>query len=131
MWRSISASRFVDATGTLSVLEHPESLPFKVERVFWLSNISLGAIRGQHAHLDLRQVLVCLKGSCSLELLNVIGESQTITLIEGGSVLYIEGIVWRTLKDFTTDCCLLVLCDKPYKEDKVLRTFAEFKAAQL
>lgn len=131
MWRSISASNYVDETGTLSVLEHPESLPFKVERVFWLSNISLGAIRGQHAHLDLRQVLVCLKGSCSLELLNVIGEFQTVTLNEGGSALYIEGVVWRTLKDFTTDCCLLVLCDKPYREDKVIRTFAEFEAAQL
>lgn len=127
-WCDIAIDRFSEETGTLAVLEYPGTLPFIVKRIFWLSNVALDAVRGGHAHEDLQQVLFCGKGSCIIQLTNRIGNTESITLHENDDGLYLEGAVWRTMLNFTPDCCLMVLCDRPYNEDRVIRSFDEFLA---
>jgi dTDP-4-dehydrorhamnose 3,5-epimerase-like enzyme len=127
-WRPISINRFFEDSGVLSVIEHPATLPFVVERVFWLTDVALNATRGGHAHEDLQQVLFCAKGSCNIELIDQAGKAECIGLSQQSEGLYLEGNVWRTMTEFSADCCLMVLCDRPYKDDKVIRSFDEFMA---
>ena len=126
-WFLVDIDRFPEPTGSLSVLEFGKHVPFEVRRVFWVSNVPSGDLaRGAHAHKELKQVLFCAKGRCEIDLETSKGETATFTLSETGSALYLDGPVWRTMRAFTPDCCLMVLCDREYSRDTVLRDYAEF-----
>lgn len=126
-WYIIDIDRFAEASGSLSVLEFDKHIPFVVKRVFWVSNVPSSHLeRGAHAHAELRQVLFCAKGSCEIDLENRAGERTTFSLSEDGGALYLDGPVWRTMRNFSPDCSLMVLCDREYAVDRVLRGHAEF-----
>lgn len=126
-WRPINIDRFTESTGTLSVLEHGEHLPFEVKRVFWVAGVPTPETRrGAHAHRELRQVLFAVSGQCQLDLEDTTGQKAAVILEAGGEGLYLEGPVWRTMHGFSRDCSLMVLCDREYRLDHVVRDRAEF-----
>ena len=43
--------------------------------------------------------------------------------------LLIEGLVWREMHDFSTDCVLLVLASHAYDEADYIRDYDQFLAA--
>ena len=45
--------------------------------------------------------------------------------------LYLDGKVWRTMAKFSQDAVVLVLCDKEYELDRVVRDYDEFKNIML
>ncbi len=127
-WRSIPIDRFREASGALAVMECGKHLPFEVRRVFWVSEVAgPDTRRGAHAHEDLQQVLFASKGSCMIDLETPGGKTQTIALTEQGDALYLQGPVWRTMHNFSPDCSLMVLCDREYSQDRVVRDYEEFK----
>lgn len=127
-WERIDPAYFRDDSGTLGVLDE-STVPFVVRRVFWLFGVPGEEVRrGDHAHAALRQVLACVRGSCLIDLEAPQGECETVELAEGGAGLLLDGPVWRTMHHFSTDAALMVLCDRPYDEDHVIRTRAEFAA---
>jgi hypothetical protein len=126
-WYPIAIARFRQPDGTLSVVEAGDQLPFVVKRVFWLTGIPDADVRrGAHAHEALRQVLFCSSGSCEIDLEARSGETASLTLSEAGDALYLDGQVWRTMRNFSPDCCLMVLCDREYAHDRVIRDRGEF-----
>ena len=126
-WCPISIDRFTEPTGTLSVLEQGVHLPFQATRVFWVSGVPTPETeRGAHAHRELRQVLFAASGRCQLDLEDTTGRKATFVLEAGGDGLYLEGPVWRTMHGFSRDCALVVLCDRKYSLDHVVRDRAEF-----
>ena len=59
---------FGDMRGGLIALESlTENVPFEVRRVYYIFDTTPGTIRGKHAHIDLRQVLICVSGACTIE----------------------------------------------------------------
>jgi hypothetical protein len=129
LWRPISIDRITEPTGTLSVLEQDVHLPFAVKRVFWVSGVPTPLTeRGSHAHRELRQVLFAASGRCQLDLEDTAGRKAAILLEAGGDGLYLEGPVWRTMHGFSSDCSLIVLCDREYSLDHVVRDRSEFLA---
>ena len=54
-----------DTLGQLVAYEANRHLGIDLQRVFVVWGDS-GALRGQHAHKSLTQVLVCLRGSCQV-----------------------------------------------------------------
>ena len=53
-----------DERGSLVALEVGKDIPFEVKRVYYIFKTEDGVSRGFHAHKALRQVAVCVSGSC-------------------------------------------------------------------
>jgi hypothetical protein len=127
-WLLVDIPRFTEPTGALSVVEIGAHFDFPVRRVFWVSDvISPQAIRGEHAHGPLRQLIFCPTGSCTIALETRNGETARFVLASGGQALLLNGAVWRSMTDFTPDCCMMVLCDREYAQDEVIEDYQEFR----
>ena len=113
-------------TGELGVIELGEQFDFNVKRVFFLRNLKDEAIRGEHSHKELKQLLLCLKGSLEIHLDNG-NEIDIIQLDEKSSCLYLDGKVWRKMINFSKNALLVVLCDREYKFDDVVDDYKSFK----
>lgn len=129
-WLLIDIPSFVEPTGMLSVVEIGAQFDFPVRRVFWVSAVtSPHAIRGEHAHGPLRQLIFCPTGSCTIKLESRDGTTAHFTLSSSGQALLLNGPVWRSMTDFTPDCCMMVLCDREYAQDRVIEDYSEFRGS--
>jgi len=116
---------FGDDRGALISLEENINVPFEIKRVYFIFNTNDGISRGFHAHKDLEQVALCVKGSCRLVLDN--GKSrESIILDSPNKGVYIDNSKWREMHDFSEDCVLLVLASKVYNESDYIRDYNEF-----
>ena len=53
-----------DNRGSLVSLEYDKNIPFSIKRVYYIFDTKKDVIRGYHAHVKLKQVAICLKGTC-------------------------------------------------------------------
>jgi len=60
----ISFKPLGDDRGSLVALEGNKSVPFDIKRVYYIFATKKGVSRGFHAHKKLKQVAVCVTGSC-------------------------------------------------------------------
>ena len=114
-----------DLRGNLSFGEFDAQLPFVVRRYFSVFDVPNKEVRGGHAHKELHQFLVCIKGSCSV----VVDDGrarQELTLDTPGTGLYIPPMVWGTQYNYTSDAVLIVLASDIYKADDYIRDYDEF-----
>lgn len=123
--KTISFPPLGDHRGHLVALEANKSVPFEIKRVYYLFDTKDGVARGFHAHKNLKQVAVCVKGSCKFILDN--GSTRdSIILSKATTGLLIEGLIWREMHDFTEDCILLVLASEHYDEADYIRNYQKF-----
>jgi len=115
-----------DGRGGLVALEGGKTIPFKIQRVYYLFGTERGATRGLHAHLELKQVLICVTGHCKV-LLDDGVESETVILDSPNKGLLVSGLVWREMSEFSSDCVLLVIADQHYDEADYIRSYDRFK----
>jgi len=114
-----------DLRGTLSVAQYDESLPFIVKRYFVVFDVSDHEVRGEHAHKEIQQFLVCVKGSVSIVVDD--GECRDDLLLDSpGKGLYLPSMVWATQYKFSRDAVLLVLASDVYKSDDYIRDYDEY-----
>lgn len=125
-WRLINIDEVVERTGILRVAEFQKHFEFKAERFFFLSDILENEERGYHAHKELKQLVICLAGSYTIQLDDGYNK-QTIKMTKGRQALLLDGLVWRTMYEFTSDALMLVLCDRIYANDEVIRDYELFK----
>lgn len=123
--RLISFQEIVDPTGTLTVYERGHGISFDVKRVYCLTRLSPDSSRGFHAHRNLKQIAVCLSGSCRF-ILDDGKDREEVLLNSPTAGLYIENLIWREMHDFSNDCVLMVLASELYTETDYLRTYEEF-----
>lgn len=116
-----------DDRGSLVALESGKTIPFAIKRVYYIFETKAGVSRGFHAHRNLRQVAVCVTGSCRMELDNGM-ERRSIWLDSPTRGVLIEEMVWREMYDFSPDCVVLVLASEHYDETDYIRDYAEFIA---
>ena len=115
-----------DDRGQLIALESNLSIPFDVKRVYYMFNTTKGAERGFHAHIALQQMAICVSGSCVMDVEYQNGRESYI-LDSPDKGLYMGGLVWREMRNFSPDCVLMVLADALYSEDDYIREYDEFK----
>lgn len=114
-----------DCRGSLVALEANKTVPFDIKRVYYIFGAKQGITRGFHAHKSLKQVAVCVTGSCRF-LLDNGRQKEEILLDSPSKGLLIEDLVWRDMYDFTTDCVLLVLASEHYDEADYIRDYDSF-----
>ena len=117
-----------DERGKLIALEALADLvPFEVKRVYYIFDTTPGTVRGNHAHKDLRQLLVCVSGACTIACEMPDGTKSEHRLDWPDRGLLIEGLVWRQMKEFSKDAVLLVLASEHYDESDYIRDYQVFK----
>lgn len=114
-----------DARGSLIALEKEHNVPFDIKRVYYIFDTTDGVRRGFHAHKNLKQLAICVKGSCKF-LLDDGTDKNIYDLNKPTKGLYIEGLVWREMFDFSPDCVLMVLADAYYDEADYIRDYKIF-----
>ncbi len=114
-----------DARGSLIALEKEHNVPFDIKRVYYIFDTKDGVRRGYHAHNNLQQLAICVKGSCKFLLDD--GISQEIYTLDKPTIgLYLEGLIWREMFDFSPDCVLMILADAYYDETDYIRDYQSF-----
>ena len=84
-----------------------------------------GARRGEHAHRQCQEFLVCASGSCDVLVEDGV-HSEKFSLSGPRTGLYLPPMVWRTMEKFSPDAVLVVLASDPFDEADYVRDRAEF-----
>jgi dTDP-4-dehydrorhamnose 3,5-epimerase-like enzyme len=88
-----------DDRGSLVALEDHRNIPFTIKRIYYMFNTKDQVRRGFHAHKELKQLAVVLKGSCRFMLDD--GKEKIELLLDNPEQgLYIESCVWGEKFDF-------------------------------
>jgi len=114
-----------DERGSLIALEEGYNTTFEIKRVYYIFDTKKGVERGFHAHINLKQIAIAVKGSCTFVLDNG-KEREEIKLNNPNQGLFIEELIWREMKDFSEDCVLVVLASEHYDESDYIRDYSEF-----
>ena len=123
--KTISLKSLGDERGSLVALEGNKSVPFDIKRVYYIFGTKEGVSRGFHAHKNLKQLAVCVTGSCRFVLDN--GKSREEIILDSATTgLVIEDLTWREMHDFSPDCVLMVLASEYYDEADYIRDYNEF-----
>ena len=115
-----------DERGSLVAIEELKDIPFEVKRVYYIFNTKNNVRRGFHAHKNLKQVAICVKGSCKFLLDDGKERVDEIVLNKPNKGLLIEEMIWREMYDFSEDCVLLILASEFYDESDYIRDYEEF-----
>lgn len=114
-----------DHAGKLVALEKGIEIPFDIMRIYYIWDTEKTAIRGRHAHRKLKQLIICLAGSCDFSLDNG-REKKIFHLNSPTQGLYVEDFVWREFTNFSSDCLVMVLASEHYDETDYIRDYNKF-----
>ncbi|UEK59481.1 FdtA/QdtA family cupin domain-containing protein [Providencia rettgeri] len=114
-----------DDRGSLISLEQHKNIPFNVKRIYYIFGTKEGVSRGFHAHKNLQQVAICVKGSCRFVLDD--GYNKDEIILDNPNIgLHINSFMWREMHDFSEDCVLIVLASELYDESDYIRDYQVF-----
>lgn len=123
--RLIELPLIIDLRGGLSFGEYSTHLPFEPRRYFVIFDVPTVEVRGEHAHKDLHQFLICLRGSCAV----VVDDGthrEEVMLNKPNLGLHIEPMVWGIQYKYSVDAVLLVLASDVYKVEDYIRDYDEY-----
>ena len=115
-----------DDRGNLVALEGNKNIPFSIKRVYYLFDLQSDIPRGFHAHKELIQVAVCVKGRCDI-LMDDGKSKEIVTLDSPDKGLLIDVMQWHEMRNFSDDCVLLVLASDVYDEADYIRSYEQFQ----
>jgi dTDP-4-dehydrorhamnose 3,5-epimerase-like enzyme len=116
-----------DERGSLAAINGGKEVPFAIERVYYIFNTAKNVRRGYHAHRALKQALIAVSGSCRI-LLDDGKERVEVALDNPLKGLYLDGLIWREIFDFSSDCVLAVLANAHYDESDYIRDYQKFQS---
>jgi len=115
-----------DARGCLSYAEYDQQLPFIPKRIFLIYDVPPGTSRGGHAHRRVHQFLICIQGTCIIDLDD--GHSARKVRLNRPSLgLHVPPMIWNSQHYDDPGAVLLVISSEPYDAQEYIRDYAEFK----
>lgn len=94
-------------------LEGDVQIPFTVQRVFWITDVPEGEIRGGHAHWTCDEAVFAVTGSFEIEVDD--GNSSFVTRLSSPDCgLTIPAGVWCELRHFSPGTVCVVMASQPY-----------------
>jgi UDP-2-acetamido-3-amino-2,3-dideoxy-glucuronate N-acetyltransferase len=117
----------IDLRGSLTFAEYGQYLPFVPKRFFLVFDVLSREVRGEHAHKELHQFLVCAKGSCSVVVDDGVNR-EDILLDSPDLGIYIPPMIWTTQYKYSSDAVLLVLASDRYDPKDYINNYDEFLA---
>ena len=117
--------KYEDTNGIVCVYEGGQQVPFDIRRVFTVS-ARAGDIRGNHAHKQCTQLLICVSGKIRVSCDD--GSAVTEHLLDNMDAgLLVPPGNWAREEYMTDGAVLMVLCDRGYEAEDYLRDYNDFK----
>lgn len=111
--------------GQLSFFEGSRDIPFDIKRIYYISGVPEGKMRGFHAHKQLQQLLFCPYGS--IEIILDDGKQRQTVLLDGPEKgLLLQGGLWREMLWKKSDSVLCVAVSDYYTEEDYIRDYDAF-----
>lgn len=121
-------TRVADIRGSLTVGEFDRSVPFLAKRYFMVFDVPSVETRGEHAHRECHQFLICVRGSCS-----VVADDgtnrQEFRLDRPDVGIHLSPMVWGIQYNYSADAMLLVFASHYYDSADYIRDYSEFSRA--
>ena len=116
-----------DLRGNLTVGEFTREIPFVPLRYFMVFGVPSKEVRGEHAHRECHQFLICVRGSCA-----VVADDGTrrveISLDAPNRGVHLPPMTWATQYKYSADALLLVFASHYYDASDYIRAYTEFAA---
>ena len=125
----VSLPKILDKRGNLSVIESENHVSFSIKRSYLIYDVPGGEVRGGHAFIEQKEMIVALSGSLDVIVFDGVKE-QKFSLNRSYQGLYIPNGLWRHMQNFATNTLVLVisntnfhssLFDKLAKVDKTIK----------
>ena len=115
----------LDPRGNLSVLDWSDIVPFTPKRTFFIHGVPNQKVRGEHAHRECAQLLICVQGTLRV-MVDTGTARQEIQLNGPEHALLVPPMVWASQFNYSQDAILMVLASHPYDETDYLRDYHEW-----
>lgn len=117
--------RVSDIRGCLTVGEFERTVPFGVKRYFMVYDVPSVETRGEHAHRECHQFLICVRGSLSVVADN--GRERKEFALDSPDIgLYLPPMTWGIQYKYSRDAMLLVFASHYYDPNDYIRDYDEF-----
>ena len=123
MKNEVCLKLFEDNDGTLMPIEF-KHIKFEPKRVFIITGVPKDVIRGNHAHYETEQLLVCVSGNILVVLDD--GKNVTETNLKKGETIYVGKMVWDYQKFLTGNEVMIVMCSTNYNPKDYIEDINEF-----
>ena len=116
-----------DLRGTLTVGEFMKEIPFAPLRYFMVFDVPNKEVRGEHAHRECHQFLICVRGSCAVVADDAMRRIEVV-LDAPNRGMYLPPGTWGVQYKYSADALLLVFASHPYDATDYIRDYATFVA---
>ncbi len=117
--------RIADIRGSLTVGEFERTVPFAVKRYFMVFDVPSIETRGEHAHRECHQFLVCVRGSCAVVADDGVNR-QEFLLDRPELGIYLPPMIWGIQYKYSSDAVLMVFASHYYDSADYIRDYSEF-----
>jgi serine acetyltransferase len=114
----------VDMRGSLVAAEFSD-LPFMPRRTFVVYGVPSKEVRGEHAHRECEQFLVCLSGSVTV-LADDGVERREFVLDDPSIGIHLKPMTWGTQYKYSPGAVLMVFASHEYDDADYIRDYDEF-----
>jgi glyoxylate utilization-related uncharacterized protein len=121
----ITLPQITDPRGNLTFIQENQTIPFDIQRVYYLYDVPSGSNRAGHAHKALQQVLIAISGSFDVHVDDGY-EKKTFHLNRPYIGLYSAPMIWWEIDNFSSGSVCLALASQPYDESDYYRDYSEF-----
>ena len=123
----IEIPRVNDPRGNLSFIQQPDACPFKIERVYWIYDVSGDYQRFGRALRSTTEMIVALSGAFDVALEYPDGRVRTVHLNRAYRAVLLPPMTWRVLDNFSTNSVALVLASTKFDEKDYIRDYEQYK----
>jgi hypothetical protein len=121
----IDIGKVHNKSGSISVVENGNNIPFNVKRIYYLYDVPSSESRGGHAHYELEQYIIAASGSFDV-IIDDGDNKRRISLNNPNQALHIVPGLWRELENFSSGSICMVLASEKYSEEDYIRDYDEF-----
>jgi acetyltransferase-like isoleucine patch superfamily enzyme/dTDP-4-dehydrorhamnose 3,5-epimerase-like enzyme len=123
----VELPHITDIRGSLTVGEFERSIPFDAKRYFMVFDVPSRETRGEHAHRECHQFLLCARGSVSIVADDGVKREEFL-LDRPNLGLLLPPMVWGIQYRYSSDAMLLVFASQYYDAADYIRDYDEFLA---
>lgn len=116
IFRVLRAVRNATPNCFLDIMELKDYIDFVPLRIYFLHDFKNQLKAGGHCHLEEKELLVLLKGSCTAEI-DAGDGIQEIEMVPG-MAFYVGNYVWHFFRNFSPDAVLLCVASTNYSSDR-------------
>ncbi len=117
------------ASGFLTTTQKASNLPFKVQRVFWVTDTPTDVKRGHHANKITEEIMVAVSGVVTVETETLDGRKQNFTLNDRTTGLYIPTYCWLSIS-FEPGAVLLCLASTDFDQADYILDLTDFRSCR-